>query len=265
MDHGGTLPVFSGGTSLSVGWGLIKRFSEDIDFRVTMPAAETKSATERQRRNYRRVVTTAMTEAGFALMSEARRGNENRFFSADFSYPSSFPVGPSLRPHIQLEMTFESTVLAAIERPIQSLVSRARKQAPEVAAFPCIDPVEAAADKFSALAWRTCVRDRASKHDDPRIVRHVHDLAALEKIALASPEFKPLAQRAVAQDTGRGGGRAPAQASERFARMLDLLVADPLWAEEYDTFVRNVSFAAPDEIPSFADALAALRRLVASV
>ena len=32
-------PVFSGGTSLSKGWGLIKRFSEDIDFKVAMPAA----------------------------------------------------------------------------------------------------------------------------------------------------------------------------------------------------------------------------------
>jgi predicted nucleotidyltransferase component of viral defense system len=30
LDHGDARPVFSGGTSLSVGWGLIKRFSEDI-------------------------------------------------------------------------------------------------------------------------------------------------------------------------------------------------------------------------------------------
>ena len=29
MDHGDATPVFSGGTSLSKGWGHIKRFSED--------------------------------------------------------------------------------------------------------------------------------------------------------------------------------------------------------------------------------------------
>ncbi|WP_276968644.1 aldo/keto reductase, partial [Metallibacterium scheffleri] len=29
LDHEGARPVFSGGTSLSVGWGLIQRFSED--------------------------------------------------------------------------------------------------------------------------------------------------------------------------------------------------------------------------------------------
>ena len=43
MDHGGAAPAFSGGTALSKGWGLIERFSEDIDFKVvtdTPPTAE---------------------------------------------------------------------------------------------------------------------------------------------------------------------------------------------------------------------------------
>ena len=35
FDHGEVKPAFSGGTSLSKGWGLIKRFSEDIDFKVS--------------------------------------------------------------------------------------------------------------------------------------------------------------------------------------------------------------------------------------
>jgi len=36
-DHGTAVPAFGGGTSLSKGWGLIKRFSEDIDFKVACP------------------------------------------------------------------------------------------------------------------------------------------------------------------------------------------------------------------------------------
>lgn len=40
LDHTGVTPIFSGGTSLSKGWGLIKRFSEDIDFKVTMLPGE---------------------------------------------------------------------------------------------------------------------------------------------------------------------------------------------------------------------------------
>jgi hypothetical protein len=34
VDTAGMMPAFSGGTSLSKGWELIKRFSEDIDFKV---------------------------------------------------------------------------------------------------------------------------------------------------------------------------------------------------------------------------------------
>jgi predicted nucleotidyltransferase component of viral defense system len=34
VHPGGMMPAFSGGTSLSKGWELIKRFSEDIDFKV---------------------------------------------------------------------------------------------------------------------------------------------------------------------------------------------------------------------------------------
>ena len=34
VDTAGMMPAFSGGTSLSKGWELIKRFSEDIDIRI---------------------------------------------------------------------------------------------------------------------------------------------------------------------------------------------------------------------------------------
>jgi hypothetical protein len=40
VDTAGMAPAFSGGTSLSKGWELIKRFSEDIDFKVGEPAAK---------------------------------------------------------------------------------------------------------------------------------------------------------------------------------------------------------------------------------
>ena len=32
-------PVFSGGTSLSKGYGLIRRFSEDLDFKLLLPGS----------------------------------------------------------------------------------------------------------------------------------------------------------------------------------------------------------------------------------
>jgi hypothetical protein len=46
-----------------------------------------------------------------------------------------------------------------------------------------------------------------------------------------------------------------------FADMLRRLETDPLWAREYEDFVRAVSFAGPHEMISFLDALASCRRL----
>ena len=53
IDHADAAPAFSGGTSLSKGWGLIKRFSEDIDFKVAMPVAASRTRASNQRRAYR--------------------------------------------------------------------------------------------------------------------------------------------------------------------------------------------------------------------
>jgi predicted nucleotidyltransferase component of viral defense system len=49
VDRAGMMPAFSGGTSLSKGWELIKRFSEDIDFKVGEPAASSASRAQRER------------------------------------------------------------------------------------------------------------------------------------------------------------------------------------------------------------------------
>jgi predicted nucleotidyltransferase component of viral defense system len=72
VDHGEARPVFSGGTSLSVGWGLIKRFSEDIDFKVAMPQPTNPSQGRVQRRKFREDVLSALAGAGFGLVGEPR-------------------------------------------------------------------------------------------------------------------------------------------------------------------------------------------------
>ena len=259
LDLEGARAVFSGGTSLSVGWGLIRRFSEDADFKVAMPAAANPSQARAQRHRFRERVLAALAAAEFKPISPLRQAS--RFFSADFSYPNTFEPVSGLRPHLQIEMTFEAPKLPPIERPIRSLIARAQGPDPEVSAFPCVDPVETAADKLSALAWRVCSRERGSDKDDPTIIRHLHDLAALESHIASAPRFAELLRSAADADTGRGGGHAPMEIRERFRKMLEHLDTDPLWSEEYDRFVQNVSFAATDDVIPFNDALEAARRL----
>lgn len=257
-------PVFCGGTSLSIGWGILKRFSEDIDFKVATPDASI-SAARAQRRAYREKLIAALTAADFQLIGKPKVRNESTFFTAEFVYGSEFGHGPGLRPYVQLEMTFEAPTLPAIARPIQSLIGRAQQRAPEIAAFPCVDPVETAAEKLSALAWRVCVRERGVARDDPRIIRHLHDLAALTPHITAAPNFASMVNTALVNDSGRGGDRAPVDPRTRLATMLDRLNADKLWAAEYDEYVDGVSYALPADRISFATALGLLAQLVTQV
>lgn len=176
IDHEGAVPAFGGGTSLSKAWGLIQRFSEDIDFKVTMPPASRNRA-RRERSAYRERIVAALAAADFEPVGKMVKRDENRFFSAEFLFPGLFGAGRGLRPHIRVEMSLASPALPASTRPIGSLIALTQGQPPEVGAFPAVDPVETAADKLSALAWRVHARRRGSPDDDPTIIRHLHDLA----------------------------------------------------------------------------------------
>ena len=264
LDHGGAVPAFGGGTSLSKAWGLIRRFSEDIDFKVTMPPGASRNRAKKERSAYRERILTALTGAGFALAGEPLKRDENRFFSADLLFPSLFEAGAGLRAHIRVEMSLEAPALSATARPIGSLIALAQRQPPEVMSFLCVDPVETAADKLSALAWRVHARQRGSAGDDPTIIRHLHDLAAHRASAEQSGEFAALVRNATAADRGRGGETtAGSDPAALFRGMLERLTTDRLWAREYEDFVDAVSFAAPNERIGFGAALAAARELVA--
>lgn len=89
IDHGQVRPVFSGGTSLSIGWGLIKRFSEDIDFKVAMPETRSLSQSRAQRSAYRKKVLNALTGTDFELVGKPLSRNQSTFFSADLAYPTA--------------------------------------------------------------------------------------------------------------------------------------------------------------------------------
>lgn len=224
-----------------------------------MPDAANPSQARAQRHRFRERVLAALAAADFRPLGTLRQAS--RFFSADFSYPNTFEPVTGLRPHLQIEMTFEAPKLPPLERPIRSLIASAQGPDPEVPAFPCVDPIETAADKLSALAWRVCSRERGSPKDDPTIIRHLHDLAALEPHIGSAPQFAQLLREAADADTGRGAGRAPRDVGERFRKMLERLEIDPLWAVEYERFVQNVSFAPADETVPFTAAVEAAQRL----
>ena len=262
--HESVRPVFSGGTSLSKGYGLIQRFSEDLDFKTLLPEGGVSRSVRSTYR--RRLVEAIRASDGWRLEDGAiQAGNESRFFSCEIGYDSDHSPAPALRPFVRLEMTMSNPALPPKTRSVRSFVAQARGDDPEVAAIACVSPVETAADKLSALTWRVLVRQRGEEGDDPTLVRHLHDLAALAELAVAHSAFPELSAGLLDKDSTRGSFRSEAVAMssvDRLSKALGLLVSDREYRNEYERFVRGVSYADDADVPSFETALERVHRLV---
>lgn len=254
--------VFSGGTALSKAHGLLKRFSEDVDFRVlaadATPGRKALSA-------YKNAVIEALRQQGFQIQDEqVKARDENRFFSVDLDYESQFSRADALRSHIQVELTVRGTQLAPLYMPVSSFINDLSKQPPEVERIGCIDPVESAADKLSALAWRIPDRVRGDQYDDPAVVRHVHDLALLRDAAEKSEKFSELVMSAMQHDDRRSKNNTAFSGlpvAEKFQQMFAAFDRDEQYRAEYDLFVKGVSYAPDREVPDFNAAMDAVRQL----
>lgn len=252
--------VFSGGTALSKAHGLIQRFSEDVDFRVI----STEDSPSRQRLSeFKNSVVNSLRQAGFRVSDPVAR-DSNRYFTVDIEYDTLFDRHDALRPHIKLEVKVVSPQLPVKQMPVGSFLAKLANRTPEVKGIACIDPVETAADKLSALAWRIPNRVRGEENDDPAIVRHIHDLAALENLVKDDARFPRLVAASMQLDNDTLLKNKPIFGSsnaKKFAQMLSILTQDAEYRKEYDQFVKGVSYAPEGAEPDFDTALGAVRRL----
>ncbi len=259
----GLRPVFSGGTSLSKGYGLIRRFSEDLDFKLLISEA---GIGRTERRSYRNAVIETLRAGGGRTLhdSDILVRNEGRFFQCRIGYPTNFDPASALRPEIRLEMSLLRPALPPEERPLRSLVAATRKEAEEVPLAACVAPAETAADKLSALTWRVLTRQRGGANDDPTLVRHLHDLAALEAHATDHSRFAELSRRTLDADAARERPRPDRRErtpAARVAAALDIISTDPEYADEYGRFVAAMSYGTEADTPKFRDAVQSVRRI----
>jgi hypothetical protein len=238
--------------------------AEDLDFKMILPASGIDRAACRE---YRGLVVDAIRATGNWSINrdtiESR--NNSRFFSCLIDYPAGFAPNSSLRPQVKLEITFSPPALPAEQRSLRSFVTEARGEDPEVHAIWCVAPAETAADKLSALTWRVLTRPRGTPEHDPTLIRHLHDLAALEPLATAHAGFPEMLQTLITDDAAERGRASPEIAdmtsAELLAAALDTLAGDPEYRSEYTQFILNMSYGREGEIPDFEAALAAARRL----
>jgi predicted nucleotidyltransferase component of viral defense system len=249
--------------SLSIGYRLVQWFSEDIDFKI-------KSDTSKNRSDYKAfrktVIELINTQDDFEIdMGSIFSADESKFFSFNISYPHNHELDNSLRNSIKLEMHFQEEALLSENKQIQSFISQFTKSDAETN-IACVSPLETAADKFSALLWRINTRDRShqvgSSKNDPTLVRHLHDLCALEKHVINNKNFIPTIIDAFNADIGRGGLDNTLTLTQVISSTIELLTTEELeYRREYTQFVEAMSYAKDDERIIYDEAIKSFTRI----
>ncbi|MDF5722609.1 MAG: nucleotidyl transferase AbiEii/AbiGii toxin family protein [Rhizonema sp. PD37] len=259
--------VFSGGTSLSKGFGLIKRFSEDLDFKVILPKA---NPTRNECSNYRKQIVEVIrgSSSEWSLDEEPKSENANRKFTLLICYKENFDITAALRPYIKLEVNFIVPTLPVEQRALQSFIAQALDHSPEVPSIACVSPIETAAEKLSALTWRVLSRNRSSEKDDPSLIRHLYDLTALQDLIFNYSNFSDLVVGVIRKDIQNDRGKIKSLANSEvklLQKMLLTLEDDSLYANEYQQFVTGMSYATEDECPTFIEAIDAVKSIISII
>jgi Nucleotidyl transferase AbiEii toxin, Type IV TA system len=205
----GKYMIFKGGTSLSKCWGLIERFSEDIDialdakaFGVKYKKDPTKGDLERLKRrgcSFTSIELKAALEEQLAKMKIAAglvtiTAEEVNPKMPDkdpqvlmVAYPSLYEANPYLRDEVRVEVSVRSLKEPFTKRAVQSILytwfpNEAYVETPmEIAA---VDPRKTCLEK-AFLLHEEFMKTDMNKIRIERMSRHLYDLYRLDKSGVA--------------------------------------------------------------------------------
>jgi hypothetical protein len=113
----GSVVIFKGGTSLSKGWNLINRFSEDIDLYVE-PSGSEDETLER----FHQIADCVGRFPGFTGRS-GRKETGCSSWTEEFTYGSTMPTLGGIRPVVLLEAGIQSADQPTETRKLSSMIA----------------------------------------------------------------------------------------------------------------------------------------------
>jgi len=259
--------VFGGGTALARAHKIVRRMSEDVDFKI-VPRPATPISRNGLRRALGKLgdqVTQSLLDAGFQFDPKdnacKHSQNENRYTVWQIPYDSVGGAGQGLRPTIQIELTYASLRLPAVTLPVSSFVAEAYQHPPEMPALACVSVTQTAAEKLVALTRRTAM-DLAglSRDADPALVRHIYDLHMMRDL-IDPGQVAALACDIAAADASEFRNQYPAYAADiagETRKALDALSTDPVHRARYTEFVAAMVYG---EKAEFEEAMSTVTNL----
>jgi hypothetical protein len=259
--------VFGGGTALARAHRIVRRMSEDVDFKIVPRAAApvSRSALRRQLDALRPRVSAALQAAGFTFdpadkaITWAR--DEGHYAVWQLAYPSEGRAGEGLRSTIKVELNYVPLRRAVVRLPVQSFAAEATRRSPEVPELACVSIMETAAEKLISLTRRTAMEMAGVSRDpDPTLVRHIYDLHIMRDL-VDPAAVAELAREIAATDAQQFVHQYPAYAADiagETAKAINALQADPSHRKRYDDFVAAMVYGEQTEFGAAIDTVLGL-------
>lgn len=241
--------VFCGGTCLAKAHKIVKRMSEDIDFKIVIkePAKSfSKSRLNKELKEFRILLMQRIEQSGLKIEYTSVR-NEGKYSRVELSYPLLFPSSATLRPHILLEFTLSEIRLPTSPKNIKTLIEDVLIVPPlfNSSTTDCICIEETAAEKWVGLTRRVIAIQRNYHPDDKTLVRHVYDLTSITSAKLIQNDFYKLAHSVVENDAAQFRNQHPEYAENPAAEIqasLNLMKQSPEWKQRYDEFIYTMVY-----------------------
>ena len=261
--------VFQGGTSLSKGYGVISRLSEDIDFRViSKPACLNlgKDARRRELRLFRHALVASLTSAGFELQSQDIKVlYEGRYMSIRASFDGAQSI-VYLKPHIAIDCFLGTLELEPEIRNISSMVKVTLGEAAcdhQYFPVPCIALDETAAEKWVALSRRIVDANKIERDSDKHLVRHLYDLHQLQQQNRLTENYYFVLKKVLKKEQEMFGAESSASVYEKSISALQYLRSDKKWEEHWRFFLDQMVYQS--DKPRFEQAISAVEKLNSGV
>jgi predicted nucleotidyltransferase component of viral defense system len=259
--------VFQGGTSLSKAYKVIKRLSEDADFRVIQkPIAEKlgKGARRNKLRRFRHALIETLRQSKFNIPeANIKVFYEGRFTSIQAEFEGA-NTKDYLKPFIAIECFAGKLALPPKTKQITTLIKETLGEHcdHETRAVSCVSLDETAAEKWVALTRRVANSRVHFRESHKHLVRHLYDLYHLSKNDLLTGAYTGLVKSLIEKDRlqfrkyNSDYLNHPVQTSEAAFKALN---TDPQWRDHWQHFLDNMVYDAVK--PTFDDAYSHLQTM----
>lgn len=241
--------IFAGGTCLAKAHKIVKRMSEDIDFKIQVKNAGgvlSNSRMLKKLKEFRAQIMSVLSLPDLSVSNIAVR-NEGKYSRAELSYPALFTANDTLRPNLLLEFTVSDIRLSTEFLSINSIISDVLKidLASCSSGINCVSLNETAIEKWVGLTRRIAAIDRKYHYDDPTLVRHIYDLNAINQKDKLDFTFFDLAKKVVLYDAVQFKNRYPEyleDPSAEIQRSLEILKNSNIWRKRYQDFIDSMVY-----------------------